>query len=383
MVHPLSTRGSFAGIAGNVLGLILVASLVATPARAADNPLATTFLAAKEAYKAKRYEEADARLKEVLELLAAPERATARPRILPAYHFYAAASAWGRHDEARSREHLRSFFDLSPDATIDAAAYPKSFCIAFEAAKEEAGKRTASTTPSGGPAAIGGNVLPAFSGRDVEASAVPVNDGAANWVDSAVSALLLDSDVKAWKKLVDESDRRAFVEAFWKRFDPDPATPENEFQLEFYRRVQYCEAAFSTEQTRGALSDRAKVFLVLGPPTFAGRTPLKRTQDVMNYLRSTETVVVQTKPVGAPGSSTVMLRVPSDRSSVTPGEIEGEIETWYYRKGRVPKGLPFAELQFQFITRSGYGSWVLQREPRTLNALRKAARLLASEHQRD
>jgi hypothetical protein len=56
------------------------------------------------------------------------------------------------------------------------------------------------------------------------------------------------------------------------------------------------------------------------------------------------------------------------------------VETWYYRQDRIPKGIPFTELQFLFVTRKGYGTAVLQKEPRELAALQKAARLLQHEH---
>jgi hypothetical protein len=61
---------------------------------------------------------------------------------------------------------------------------------------------------------------------------------------------------------------------------------------------------------------------------------------------------------------------------VTPGDIEGEVETWYYRSDRIPKGLPFRDLEFHFYTKAGYGTGVFQKDPRELLALQKATRLL-------
>ena len=61
-----------------------------------------------------------------------------------------------------------------------------------------------------------------------------------------------------------------------------------------------------------------------------------------------------------------------------PGDSDGEAETWTYRADRIPKGIPYTELTFQFFTRKGYGEAVLQKEPRQLTAIRKAVTLLRS-----
>jgi hypothetical protein len=61
---------------------------------------------------------------------------------------------------------------------------------------------------------------------------------------------------------------------------------------------------------------------------------------------------------------------------VSPVKVEGETEVWRYRKDRVPKSLPFQELEYRFVTKRGYGEGVLQKDPLELIALQKAARLL-------
>ena len=336
---------------------------------AAEDPILVTLLKVKASYRAKQYDDADNALKQLSELLAAPERAAVRPKVLPVYHFYAAAVAWEKKDETRAKEQILRYLSFQPDATVDPSAYPRSFRIFFEAQQNENAKRIVANPP--GPQAIGGDVLPAYSTADVDLQAIPANAGAEDWVDSPVKYLLGDEERRAYKRLSDDGSRREFINAFWKRLDPNPRSDDNEFQIEFYRRVQYADATFSTEQTRGSLSDRGMVLLVLGPPTYVGRTGLLRSADVMNYLRTTEVQIIPSLTGGAS-----IQRVPSNRSSITPGEIEGEVETWYYRRDRIPKGLAFNDLEYQFLTRRGYGSGVLQKEARELTALKKAARLL-------
>lgn len=365
-----------------ILALSILAAFASSPstgsanasptASRSDDPILVTLIQVKSSYKAKRFDDAEIALRQLNELLTAPEREAVRPRVLPVYHFYAAAVAWEKKDEPRAKEELQRFLSFQPDAEVDPAAYPKSFRIFFDAQRTEYA-RHAPAAPNG-PQTIAGGALPAYSTHDADLRAIPVNTGTEDWVESPVRFLLTDDDKRAYRGLSDAEGRRTFVDQFWRRLNPNPNSVDNEVQIEFYRRVQYADANFSTEQTKGSLTDRGMVLLVLGPPTYAGRTGLKRSSDVMNYLRTTEVVSIPSLTGGA-----VLQRVPSNRASVTPGEIEGEVETWYYRRDRIPPGLAFNELEYQFITRRGYGSAVLQKEARELTALKKAARLMKRE----
>ena len=341
--------------------ILILAALLSLPgggpaARAAEgDPLFTAFQSVKDAYKAKRYEAADAALKRLLELLASPERSAERERILPAYHFYSAAVAWQLKDEARAAEQLQRYFEYQPGASLDPDAYPKKYRTYFEAQRSEAQERAASRANAPGPGSIGGGTLPDYATQGVDDLAVPENDGAPGWVDGAAGALLTDAEKREYRSLPDDLGRREWVVRFWERLDPTPQSPENEWKLEFYRRVQYCEAAFSTEEVRGSLSERGRVFLLLGPPTFATRSALKHSQDPMDILRA------------------------RNRVYVTPGGANGQLESWVYRRARIPKGIPYTELVYQFVTQTGYGTAVLQKEPRELTALNMALALLRKE----
>ncbi|HYN44260.1 MAG TPA: DUF4388 domain-containing protein, partial [Thermoanaerobaculia bacterium] len=60
-------------------------------------------------------------------------------------------------------------------------------------------------------------------------------------------------------------------------------------------------------------------------------------------LRSTETVVVTT----ASGPQTVRVANPKGAFR---GGLGGGMEIWYYRGDRVPRGISFRELRFEFVT---------------------------------
>jgi hypothetical protein len=51
-------------------------------------------------------------------------------------------------------------------------------------------------------------------------------------------------------------------------------------------------------------------------------------------------------------------------------------EVWHYRRELLPKGVPYQQVDFEFITRHGYGKNVLQRDPAPLAALEAARKAI-------
>jgi GWxTD domain-containing protein len=71
------------------------------------------------------------------------------------------------------------------------------------------------------------------------------------------------------KKTVRALDRRGkirFLAHFWKSRDPNPDTPVNEFQQEFYKRVNYANRHFGAYKLEGWQSDRGRILILYGPP---------------------------------------------------------------------------------------------------------------------
>lgn len=65
------------------------------------------------------------------------------------------------------------------------------------------------------------------------------------------------------------TDRRRLWEEFWKRRDPIPATPVNEFRDAFFQRVRYATEQFSESGGQpGWRTDRGEVWIVLGQPSY-------------------------------------------------------------------------------------------------------------------
>lgn len=79
-----------------------------------------------------------------------------------------------------------------------------------------------------------------------------------------------DSDVRERASRAATMDTAA---AFWKRLDPDPTTPENEMQLEYWSRVAHAYFVF-WDPDRPHLDARAETFVRYGPPTRVENNPL-------------------------------------------------------------------------------------------------------------
>jgi GWxTD domain-containing protein len=86
-----------------------------------------------------------------------------------------------------------------------------------------------------------------------------------SWLDTEVQYLLTEEERQVFSKLTTEEERDHFIEEFWRRRDPDPSTPVNEFKEEFYRRIAYANEQF-TAGLPGWRTDRGRIYIVHGPP---------------------------------------------------------------------------------------------------------------------
>jgi GWxTD domain-containing protein len=86
------------------------------------------------------------------------------------------------------------------------------------------------------------------------------------WEEGPVRYLLESIDVREYRALTDDARRAAWISAFWDRLDPTPETFFNERRFEYWSRLEAVNRLF-TESTRpGWMTDRGKIYLLLGPP---------------------------------------------------------------------------------------------------------------------
>jgi GWxTD domain-containing protein len=72
---------------------------------------------------------------------------------------------------------------------------------------------------------------------------------------------------RAWRKITTDTEANNFIDLFWVRRDPSRGTAANEFHDEFDNRVAFSDKTFKEKKKRGAMSDRGRVYIVLGAAT--------------------------------------------------------------------------------------------------------------------
>ncbi len=347
--------------------LVGILVLCSAAAFAAGTDCLQIFMKAKEQFRLGAYADSLATLDRLAAEGDKPGNETVRTQLAPGLAFYRGASlaALGRTEEAVPQ--LQAFLQYQPNASLDPSAFPPRVLAALEDAR----KGTKSEAPSQPSTGTLGASYQAFK-PPVEA----LRDGAGeDWADGAVRYLLTPEQRRDYQRLSDPVSRSEYITDFWKSRDPKAETAENEARLEFERRVAFADRQFAQDETPGSLTDRGMVFVLLGAPTYIGRVPLRTgedandpagmsmysDQDVANVLR------------GTPGARTAMvydnMTGPNNRLPDSDGNYR---ELWHYRRELLPTGISYLQVDFDFITRQGYGKNVLQRDARALATLEKA-----------
>jgi GWxTD domain-containing protein len=86
-----------------------------------------------------------------------------------------------------------------------------------------------------------------------------------HWLEQDVPYIITDEERKQFKKLQTDEEREQFIEAFWRRRDPDPDTDENEYKEQYYERVAYANEHFASG-IPGWKTDRGRIYIMFGPP---------------------------------------------------------------------------------------------------------------------
>jgi len=241
---------------------------------------------------------------------------TTRGQALAAVHFYAAVAYSGAQDDPKAETHLKEYLRLTPNArAVDPAKYDKRFVALFE------------RLTSDGNAEPGfENYYPGFGTFEAPATNTPPDVFGPN------PALLLigsKAEQKEFRALTAALEREKFIEDFWTRRDPTPGTPENEFRTTFLRRVAFADKNFATRDVLGSMSDRGRVFILLGEPAYVRRRPIMREDRI----------------------------VVADNAL-----INGTIEQWVYRREQLPMKLAKERVTYRFVTQEGIGEAVLQKQ---------------------
>jgi GWxTD domain-containing protein len=88
------------------------------------------------------------------------------------------------------------------------------------------------------------------------------------WLNEDVVYIITPEERSAFRKLLTDAEREQFIQQFWQRRDPTPATSQNEFKDEHYRRIAYANERFSSSdgRTPGWRTGRGRFYITYGPP---------------------------------------------------------------------------------------------------------------------
>ena len=166
----------------------------------------------------------------------------------------------------------------------------------------------------------------------------------AAWPDSPAGFLLTKSERKAFEAIKTDAEAKPFIDLFWARRDPNLDTPINEFKSDFEMRVEAADKAFTFGQTKGSLSDRGRVLILLGK--YSQRQTYR------------------------PGELASLTGERSGR-----GDDSGANEVWKFQKSLLPEDYKGDEATFVFTESSvGFADFILDRtDRRNMGAVRLLA----------
>lgn len=150
------------------------------------------------------------------------------------------------------------------------------------------------------------------------------------WGQGAYQFLMTKEEAAAWKAVKTDADAKAFIDLFWARRDPTPATPVNEYRNEIEGRIQYADKNFAERRTKGSLTDRGRILVLHGAP--------KR---------------MATTGPAAPGMSSPTSE---DDGTVTGAMQEVPSVTWLYEDATTKEifGVPRAQISFSNASRDEF-----------------------------
>jgi GWxTD domain-containing protein len=343
-------------------GLVLLTSLAF-----ADSESVRLFLKAKEQFRLAQYAASLATLDALAAEVEKPGNESYRASLPAGLAFYRGAcdAALGRTDEARVK--FETFLSYQPNATLDPSTYPPKVIALLEDVRKT--MRTEAQHP-----AETGSLATAY-----RAYQAPVDRGSEeageDWAEGPAGYLLTADQKHTYERLSDPASRSEFITAFWKERDSRPETPENETRIEFERRVAFADARLAQDETRGSVTDRGMVFVLLGPPTWVGRKPLATGEDAADPkgMSMYSDLDLRNALHGTTGAASARIYDKMTSVGTRLPDSDGNYrEVWHYRRELLPAGVSFHQVDFEFITRKGYGQSVWQREGRTLTTLETA-----------
>ncbi|HWW62520.1 MAG TPA: GWxTD domain-containing protein [Thermoanaerobaculia bacterium] len=87
------------------------------------------------------------------------------------------------------------------------------------------------------------------------------------WGKGPAQWIMTKEEKRAWGGVKTDEAAINFIDLFWARRDPSEGTPENQYRDEFDNRVAFSDKNFNEPRKRGAMSERGRFYIILGPAT--------------------------------------------------------------------------------------------------------------------
>jgi len=356
--------------------IALFAAFFVSAALLAGQSVPQLFQQTKDQVKAGSWQDAMKTMDALDAEAARPGNENVQKQLQAPLFFYRGVCEANLGDTDKARTSFEAFLDLQPNASMDPAMYSKKAVAAFEAARKGA-------APAG-IAASGGSSSLFTSYQEFKAPPNMSDPPDERWAEGPVQWIMTADEKASWAQLA-PADRAEFVEKFWEARNPNPGNGDNVFKTTFERRAAFADARFvQDEKKRGSLTDRGMVFVLLGPPTYGGRRPIRAGEDTsenagMSTVSSADARIAMNRAATASASG----RVSSGQAAAINDHFSGPStqaaesnnnyqEVWHYRRELLPKGVSYIQVDVAFITKKGYGSNVLQRDSTTLATLQAA-----------
>ena len=306
---------------------------------------------------------------------AKPGNEAARRQLEAPMTFYRGVCEANLDMAEKAQADFELFLTQQPRASMDPSMYSKKAIAAFRAAQKSAPPPDSADGDDKRPA-----MFVAFQEFKMPRNAgEPVGE---MWADGPIQWIMTEEEKRTWQSLAFADERLEFADRFWEARNPKPGNPDNSYRNTFDRRVAFADANFvQVEGTRGSMTDRGMVFVLLGPPTFVGRKPIRTGEDVdvsagtslagsgaTAYAQRTMAAVGESSG-GSGSAATEALWGPS----VTAADSDSSWrEIWHYRRELLPRSIRYQQVDIEFVTRKSYGVCVLQRDPAAVATLEAA-----------
>jgi GWxTD domain-containing protein len=291
-----------------------------------------------------------------------PGNEAARKQLEGPIAFYLGVCDSNLGNTDKAVEEFGAYLKLQPNAEIDKTMYSKKAIAAFERAQKAATDRSPS-------------LAEAYKEFQPPAESRQRDPADPLWGEGPMRWIMTDGEKQMWTTLPDGNARIAFVETFWGARDPA-------FKKEFEKRVAFADANLAQDEEQlGSLSDRGMVFILLGPPTYAGRKPLRTGEDAndnagMSTVGSQDAGIAEKNMKSSRSTTSGKLATQSIKfGSPNRNALDSSnntMEIWHYRRELLPKAVPYQQVDFEFVTKKGYGINTLQRNTESVNTLEAA-----------